>query len=109
MVPALLPAAVAAQSFDCRMADGSALAFRIDPNQFVTAVTPEEPIRRKVTLVRMDGATVEAEPFLLGEIRGFHALPPQGGSIMFTVMPDGTATRSEVGSDARLTGQCEVQ
>jgi len=60
-----------ADTVNCELVDGMPLSFVIDRNQFVTAVSPEEPIRRKVTVVRMGDDTLPAEPFLIGDMRGF--------------------------------------
>ena len=108
LAPLLLPGAALAQDFDCAMADGMRVTFRIDPAQFVTAVSPEEPIRKKLTVVQMGDATTPAEPFIIGDTRGFHAEGLGGSSIMFTVDPAGAATWANVRSGARLDGQCEV-
>ena len=106
---AILPGAVMAQSFDCAMDDGTRVTFRIDPSQFVTAVSPEEPIRKKLTVVQTGDATTPAEPFIIGDTSGFHAEGLGGTSIMFTVRPDGAAIRANVRSGARVEGQCEVR
>ena len=100
----LAAGAASAEAFDCRLADGTALRFVIDRSQFVLSVTPEEPIRRKVTLVERNGTFFEAEPWIVGPWRGFHAVTPEG-SQMFVIGPDGAAELITVGGGA-IAGQC---
>ena len=97
-----------ADSVTCTMEDGTPVSFVIDRSQFVTAVSPEEPIRRKVTNVQMGAARFPAEPFLIGDMRGFHADGLGGAQIMFVVQPDGSAKRSNSRTGATLTGQCQI-
>ena len=100
---------VTAQSYACVLEDGTEVAFVIDRNQFIDAVVPEEPIRRKVTLVQAGAARFPAEPFLLGDRSGFHAEGLGGASVMFVVAPDGAATWANVTTGERRPGRCEVQ
>lgn len=98
----------AAQDYSCEMGNGEAVAFVIDRNQFIDAVSPEEPIRRKVTFVQMGDARFPAEPFIIGDAAGFHAEGLGGASVMFVVQPNGTATYANTTSGARRVGTCEV-
>ena len=98
---------VAAQDLSCVMADGEAVDFTIDRNQFIDAVSPEEPIRRKVTFVRMGAARFPAEPFIIDDLRGFHAVRSDASQIMFVVNPDGSATYANTTSGEKRFGICE--
>lgn len=104
---ALMATPVAAQSFDCAMVDGRRVSFVIDRNQFIDAVTPEEPIRRKVTIVQTAQGRFPAEPFLINDTYGFHGEGMGGASIMFVVQPDGAAKWANTTTGETLTGTCE--
>ena len=82
------------------------LAFEIDRNQFVSAVSPSEPPYRKVTTVQMGDKRFQAEPFLIGDTRGFWA---DDLDTILVVMPDGGATYSSGMSGETMTGLCEDQ
>jgi hypothetical protein len=97
-----------ADTVNCELVDGMLLSFVIDRNQFVTAVSPEEPIRRKVTVVRMGDDTLPAEPFLIGDMRGFHAEGAGDSQIMFVVHKDGTAQLTSRREGLAIDGTCEV-
>lgn len=97
-----------AQDIKCVMADGTPVAFQIDPNQFIDAVSSEEPIRRKVTQIRMGDSRFPAEPFIIGQMRGFHAEDLGGTSMMFVVRPDGSARAANARQGYDLSGTCEV-
>ena len=90
------------------MDNGDAVTFQIDRNQFIDAVSPEEPIRRKVTFVQMGDARFPAEPFIIGDARGFHAEGMGGSQVMFVVQPDGSATYANTTSGDKRAGTCEV-
>jgi len=96
-----------AEQFACLLDDGTSVDFNIDRSQFIDAVTPEEPIRRKVTFVQMGDARFPAEPFIIGDARGFHGEGMGGSSIMFVVQPDGTATYANTTTGEKRTGSCE--
>ena len=108
-LPFLIAAAAArADTISCEMEDGVALTFIIDRSQFVTEISPEEPIRRKTTNVRYGDRRFPAEPFLIGEMRGFHAQNVGGTDMMFVVRPDGAATFTDPRAGLRATGTCEI-
>ncbi len=104
-----LAAPAAADFLACQMDDGTSLSFAIDRNQFMDAVSAEEPIRRKVTHVQRGSQRYPAEPFIIGNLRGFHADGLGGTSVMFVVNPDGSAIYSNARSGEKLTGTCEDQ
>lgn len=99
---------VCAQAISCQMGD-VAVDFIIDPSQFIDSVTPEEPIRRKVTVVQMGTNRFPAEPFIIGDIRGFHAEGPGGANVMFVTRPDGSAHYVNTTTGDTLDGTCEVR
>ena len=92
------------------MRDGrwNTVRFEIDPNQFVDAVNAGEPIRRKITQVEMGTTRFPAEPFIIGDTKGFSAESLGGGTIMFVINKAGLATQSDRQSGHRTTGICEV-
>ena len=106
---ALMAGPAAADSLSCLLDDGTPVNFVLDRNQFIDAVTPEEPIRRKMTSVRMGDTRFPAEPFIIGEVRGFHAESLGGTSVMFVVQPSGMATYANVTTGVRRPGRCEVR
>jgi len=106
LMMALPPASVSAQTYLCDLEDGTPVQFVIDRNQFIDAITPEEPIRRKVTSVQLGADRMAAEPFIIGQTRGFHAQGP-AGSLMFVVQPDGRARFANVTTGETRAGLCE--
>ena len=92
----------------CEMADGDALNFSIDRNQFVDAVDANEPPRRKVTHVRYGAKAFPAEPILIGDMLGFQADGLSGSTMMFVIQPGGAAVLSNRGQGLRVEGTCEV-
>lgn len=96
-----------ADELACVMTDGSDVAFTIDRNQFVDAISAQEPARRKVTTVTAADKTYPAEPFIIANTRGFHATGLGDASIMFFVGPDGRATYTNSRSGEKLLGICE--
>jgi len=83
------------------------LSFDIDRNQFVDAVNPNEPPRRKITQVEMGARPFPAEPFLIGDVRGFWAEGPGGSDSIFVVNADGSAKYSNPQMGEALVGICE--
>lgn len=83
------------------------LSFEIDRNQFVDAIDVNEPPRRKVTQVQMGTKNFTAEPFLIGDVRGFWAEGLGGSDSIFVVNPDGSAKFSNPILGESLTGTCE--
>ncbi|WP_133175939.1 hypothetical protein [Yoonia sediminilitoris] len=81
------------------------VSFAIDRNQFVDAVDKRDPPRRKVTTVQTDARRFEAEPFILGDLRGFSV---DAGRVMFVVQPNGNALYSDIARGHKRTGQCLV-
>lgn len=98
-----------ADTLVCQMSDKSNLSFAIDRNQFMDAIDANEPPRRKMTTVRHGAHQFTAEPFSIGQMRGFHADGMGGTSIMFVVNPDGSATYANAQVGETLTGDCEDQ
>jgi len=95
-----------ADTLDCLMQDGQRITFVIDRNQFIDAVTAEEPIRRKVTIVQDGDKTYPAEPFIIGNTRGFHASGLGDASLMFVVSPTGEATFANAQTGEKRSGTC---
>ena len=87
---------------------GTPVAFEIDGSQFVDAYNPNEPERRRVTLVQMGQATFPAEPIMMGDVRGFWAEGMGGSDIMMVMQGDGTAVYSDARAGQRITGTCTV-
>lgn len=110
-LPAIFASAIAgpvvADEIACMMNDGESVTFTIDRNQFIDAVTPEEPIRRKVAYVIAGDKTYPAEPFIIGTTRGFHATGLADASIMFVVTPQGAATYTNSRTGEKRFGTCE--
>lgn len=104
----MLAAPAWADVITCDMDDGNALAFEIDRNQFVDAISADEPPRRKVTLVQYGPETFSAEPLLIGDLRGFEAQGNGGATTVFVMQPDGTARLTNQQDGLRVDGFCEV-
>ena len=85
------------------------LRFEIDRNQFVDAINTNEPPRNKVTDVTMNGETFAAEPFLIGDVRGFWADNKEAGNRILMIEADGTAQYAEPDLERTMTGTCEDQ
>ena len=85
-----------------------ALDFVIDRSQFVAAVDVNEPPRKKVTVVTLGEEQFRAEPFLIGDVRGFWQDTEAMSDRMFTMQADGSAIYSESPSGVQLSGLCEV-
>lgn len=85
------------------------LRFEIDRNQFVDAINTNEPPRNKVTDVTMNGETFTAEPFLIGDVRGFWADTKEAGNRILMIEADGTAQYAEPDLERTMTGTCEDQ
>ncbi|RVT83930.1 hypothetical protein DXV76_09450 [Rhodobacteraceae bacterium CCMM004] len=114
---AALPAAAATVGYECRVADVCAdearcaataldIRFAIDGTQFVDPVHRGEPPRRKVTTVTAGRAVFAAEPFVLGDVRGFYADAEALGHRMLSIAPDGRASYAETVAGRRMTGTC---
>lgn len=97
---------VVADDIRCTMSDGTLVGFSIDRNQFVAPHAQGEPPRRKITQVTYGAMRFVAEPFLIGDIRGFFAEGLGGSRVMFSVAPDGSAISAHPRSGERLTGAC---
>jgi len=110
-LPAILACATAtaahADTLACIMDDGQAINFTIDRNQFIDAVTAEEPIRRKITFVDAGDKRFPAEPFIIADRRGFHATGLGDASVMFVVTATGDATYSNTRTGEKRFGTCE--
>lgn len=89
------------------MADGTPVGFSIDRNQFVNAQAKGEPPRRKITQVTYGAMRFVAEPFLIGDTRGFFAEGLGGTTVMFSIDRNGDAIYSNTRSGLRVTGRCE--
>ena len=85
-----------------------ALSFVIDRSQFVAAVDVNEPPRQKTTVVTLGEERFGAEPFVIGNVRGFWQDTEAMSDRMFTMQADGSATYSESPSGLQLSGRCEV-
>ena len=98
---------VLGESFVCDM-DGTPLQFDIDMTQFAPPVDQGEPPRRRVSSVVMGDETFEAEPMVMGDLRGFWTDGNQPDQVVLIIQADGTATLT-VGADGdELAGRCEV-
>ena len=92
---------------DC--ADKS-VTFSIDPNQFVAAQNPNDPPRRQVTTVNIDGIRFVAEAIMLsGGILGFHEDAGEIGRRLMIVQPNNTARLSLSPANEVWTGTCTRQ
>lgn len=118
MLASIMASTVSADSLSCRLqapcdgraecdAEPVALRFDIDRNQFVDAVNPNEPPRRKITQVAMGARQFPAEPFLIGDVRGFWAEGLGGSDSIFVVNADGSAKFSNPQMGETLIGTCE--
>ena len=96
------------QSVTCFMENGAALNFTIDRNQFVDAVDPSDPPRRKVSMVTFGEKHFPAEPFLIGDTLGFQAEGLGGTTTVFVMQAGGTAVFTDTRAGLRVTGQCEA-
>jgi hypothetical protein len=105
----LVAAPAMAEVISCEMSDGDTLEFTIDHNQFVDAVDPNEPPRRKVTHVSYGARSFPAEPIVIGPTRGFHADGLGGTTMMFIMQPGGAATLTNRELGLRVEGLCEVK
>lgn len=88
---------------------GTPVQFEIDRTQFAPPQDVNEPHRRKVTTVKMGDAQFQAEPILIGDIRGFWAEDLEGTNVMLLIQSDGSAVYTDIRADQRLTGSCEMQ
>lgn len=83
--------------------------FDVDPNQFVAPLDPNDPPRRQITTVTLNGATFTAEAIMMqGGIVGFHEDAVELGSRLMIVQADGTARLTMQPSSQTLTGLCET-
>lgn len=119
MIAILASSAVQAETVTCNMTvpceasqacgtTGRSLTFTIDRSQFAPAHDASEPPRRKVTTVQFGNMQFPAEPFLIGDTRGFSAEALGGAQAMFVMQPDGSAAYTVARTGERLTGTCEV-
>lgn len=109
LLATLTAGAAQAQVFACTLADGRAAAFVVDPNLFVTAVSAEEPLRRRLTVVELGSAQFPAEPFRIGPFAGFHAEGMGGSQMMFVVDETGAARLTNARAGVDIAGTCEVR
>ncbi len=106
---AVLSTPVAAERFDCAMADGQRVTFDINPALFVNELNADEPIRRMTTTVMIDGAQTSGEPFRIGDLRGFSYEALMGGTTVFVVNADGSAVMTNRRADLRIEGTCRTE
>ena len=85
---------------------GVPVRFEIDRAQFAPALDPNEPTRRRVTIVQMGDAQFPAEPIVMGDVRGFWAASDDGADVMMVMQGDGSGVYTA--ADQRLSGTCEV-
>ncbi len=83
------------------------LTFEIDRLQFIDPQDRSEPPRRKLSQVSMADRQFPAEPFLMGDVRGFWAEGLAGSHSIFIVNADGTAKFSNSEMGEHLIGTCE--
>lgn len=96
-----------ADTVSCDLA-GTAVRFDIDRAQFAPAIDMAEPQRRRITHVKMGQDVFTAEPVMLGDVRGFWTLAPDGSDVMMIMQADGQAVYDNPATGTRLTGTCEV-
>lgn len=87
---------------------GVPVAFAIDASQFAPAQDASDPPRRQVTTVQMGDAAFSAEPFIIGDTRGFWTTQEDGAEVLLVMQPDGTAVYSDTRDGTPMTGTCEV-
>ena len=118
MLASVMASTVSADSLSCTLespcegrtaceTEPVSLRFDIDRNQFVDPVDPNEPPRRKITQVEMGARHFPAEPFLIGDVRGFWAEGLGGSDGIFVVNADGSAKYSNPQLGETLLGTCE--
>ncbi|MEL6958482.1 MAG: hypothetical protein AAGL89_05960 [Pseudomonadota bacterium] len=87
--------------------DKMQVRFEIDDSQFAPPINPNDPPRRQVTLVEMDGARFAAEALKMGGgIEGFYEEAGELGSRLMIVQPNGSARLSLRPINEVWTGQC---
>ena len=85
------------------------VAFDIDASQFAPPLNPDDPPRRQVTMVRMDGATFAAEAIMLpGGVVGFHEDAGALGRRLMIVQPDGRARLTLQPQNEVWSGLCTL-
>jgi len=102
-----LASSAAAESISCDMA-GVPVNFDIDLTQFAPPVDPGEPPRRRVTTVAIGEDEYEAEPMVMGDMRGFWTDGTEPPQIIMIIHPDGAATLTNAPEGAEVSGRCEV-
>lgn len=102
---AAVPAA--AELVTCQMGeDATPLTFEIDHTQFAPALDPNDPPRQQRTVVTFGDKQFPAEPFLLGDVRGFEAEGLGGTTTLFVMHADGEAVFSDTRAGIHIVGQC---
>jgi len=107
LICATLAGPVSANQISCDLG-GTPVTFTIDRSQFAPAQNAGEPAQRRITTVRMGSTNFPAEPFIIGETRGFWAEGLGGTEAMLVVKADGSAVYANPRAGERLTGSCEV-
>ena len=87
---------------------GVPVRFAIDASQFAPAQDASDPPRRQVTTVRMGDAAFSAEPFIIGDTRGFWTTRDDGAEVLLVMQPDGATVYSDARRAGTMTGTCEV-
>ena len=95
------------ESIACDIA-GIPVRFEIDMTQFAPPVDPGEPPRRRVTTVSLGSQQFEAEPMVMGELRGFWTDGEDAAQVLMIIQPDGAATLTNAPPGTEKTGRCEV-
>ena len=87
---------------------GVAVAFAMDESQFAPAQDASDPPRRQITTVQMGDAAFSAEPFIIGDTRGFWTTQDDGAEVLLVMQPDGSAVYADTRNVTPMTGTCEV-
>lgn len=91
---------------DC---DVKTVRFDVDAAQFVAPQSTDDPPRRQVTMVTLDGARFVAEAILMPNgARGFHEDAGALGSRLMIVQPDGMARLFVMPENVTYLGVCET-
>lgn len=104
---AVAPNLAMADVISCDLS-GTSVRFEIDRTQFAPARDQNEPSRRSITTVQMGNAAFSAEPFIIGDTRGFWTTQDDGAEVLLVMQPDGRAVYSDTRNITPMTGTCEV-
>ena len=96
-----------AETVNCDLS-GVPVNFEIDRGQFAPALGPNEPPKRKTTVVNMGGTSFDAEPMLMNGLRGFWVEKDGEPRMMMVIQDNGTAVLKEASTNTELSGSCEI-